>query len=145
MNESDKNIELINNYIENCNIHISVPNEYKGVVLHYSIELFISDIIMKNEVANAQVKLSHTVVAQKEEKDLYSINVTIVGEFEIHNTKNDKERDEILKNSGIPVLFQMLRSYIISTLALSGVKNIDFPIIDHKKFFKEASIEKSST
>lgn len=138
MEKLEANIQLINYYIENSNIHINETYLPDGSELNYSIEVNISNIIRENDTVNAQVKLTHKINAEKKECDIYA---TIVGDFIIKNIEDDKDCEKLLKFNGVPILSEILRAYMISISALSGIKNITFPIINYNHFFKDAKVE----
>lgn len=138
----EANIQLINNYIEDSNIHVNELNVPEEAEMNYSIEVYISDIIREEKYLMAQIKLTHTVELEKEKQNLYAINATIVGEFKICDIIDEKKCEEILKYNGVPILSSILRAYMISVASLAGIKNVTFPIINYVDFFKEAKKEK---
>lgn len=132
--------QFVDSYIVNSNIKIIERNIKKGTI-EVQVSVAISEIMEKNGEKYVETRLINNVkINNSDTKQTYVIiDVEMSGEFKSKNL-TDEDFEEYIKFSGIPMLSQSIRAYVMSLTALSGIKPVRIPMINFKEYFDSAEI-----
>lgn len=134
--------QFVDSYVKNSSIEIN-KRDIKNSRLEVGLSIAISNISLneKNEkIADAKLYIDVKVFDKKNEEALVKIEVEILGKF-LTKKLEDKEFVEYVKFSGIPMLSQQVRAYIMSMSSLSGINSIIVPMINFESYFNNIENE----
>ena len=100
------------------------------------IEFGIVKITTKEDMLIGEIELSNTL-----EKSLAQIQIVMRGLFSGDVKLEKSDFEEMLKINGATTLSHLIRSYIHTNTAISGMPNIIVPMINFVQFFKENEIK----
>lgn len=91
-----------------------------------------------------QIELINDLSIKLKEEEYAKIHICMAGIFTgLKNENYDRVRfEEMLKLNGSTTLSHFIRAYIYSVTGLSGMPQINTPMINFIEFFKKAEIEK---
>ncbi len=132
--------QFVDNYVRNSNIEILKRNIKKGVI-EMNLSVGISEIIELDNEKTAEARLKNNVkVVNSDNNEVYiKISVEMAGNFKCKNLSHD-EFEDYIKYSGIPMLSQTIRAYIISLTSLSGINPIRIPMVNFREYFDDAEV-----
>ena len=136
----EKNItsdfQFVDSYIRNSSFKIHNRNLGNNK-LNLAIEVKFSEIKENKDELSAELRLKNFVEVNDDTGNpLIEIEVEMAGIFKAHNMDKD-EFIKCMKFNGTPIIYQSIRSYIMSMSALSGVETIRIPLINYVEFFKD--------
>ncbi len=134
--------QFVDSYVKNSSIEIN-KRDIKNSRLEVGLSIAISNISLneKNEkIADAKLYIDVKVFDKKNEETLVKIEVEMLGKF-LTKKLEDKEFVEYVKFSGIPMLSQQVRAYIMSMSSLSGINSIIVPMINFESYFNNIENE----
>ena len=131
-------------------------------VKEYSLKVF--EKIEDNKEMNIKGKLAFRIVNITEQNNILIGEIELINELEImikeeckgtikiimgglfqYSNKNEKEKfEEMLKINGTTTLSHLIRTYIYTNTAISGMPTIITPMINFMEFFKEQENEEKN-
>ena len=105
------------------------------------IEFGIVKITTKEDMLIGEIELSNTLEIISKEKSLAQIQIVMRGLFSGDVKLEKSDFEEMLKINGATTLSHLIRSYIHTNTAISGMPNIIVPMINFVQFFKENEIK----
>ncbi len=143
MENNDKHFQLTDNYIKTyeMNVNEKIP---ENAVIDFDCRLSVS--IVKIEQAGekklGQIDMDYFITLRNKEKHLGNIHLVMQALFTISSVVKNEEFEMLLRYKGAPMLSQIVRAYICSNTALSGMPTIKIPMFNFVEFFKEAEKNK---
>lgn len=144
MNQNDvqDKIQLIDSLVRESSIK-NIDKIHNGKELNITSQIGFKIVNIEEKEKNfvGQISLINDLLLKIQEKEVSTIHVRMDGLFTGSKEMERREFEEMLKIKGATILSHFMRAYIHTITGLSGMPNINTPMIDFKKFFEKTEKE----
>lgn len=133
------NIQLVDNYVKDSYLRIHKKPEKNKHDIQVELEIKMSDIkkLNENELSVSVNLIQNINIIEEDKESIVELGVQMIGQF-IGEDLQEKQFIELVKYNGIPLLSQLIRSYIITITSVGGINPIRVPMINYTEFFKNS-------
>ena len=142
MENNVKHFQLTDNYIKTYQLNLNEKIPENAVIdFDCKISVTIVKIETKDNLKIGQLDMNYFIQLRNKERNLGNINLIVQALFSISNRVKNEDFEKLIKYKGAPMLSQIVRAYIISNTALSGMPTIRIPMVNFVEFFEKAEKE----
>ena len=134
--------QLLDSYVKNYSLNLKrkIQNN-EDVEVKGQIGFGIVNITKKDNLVG-EVELANKIELIIKEENVGEIQISMGALFE-GELEIEKDFERMLQINGATTLSHMMRTYIITNTALSGMPTITLPLINFVEFFKNAKHSKN--
>ena len=140
MENNDKRFQLTDYYIKNyeLNLNEKIP---ENAIIDFDCTLSVSIVKMeeKGDKKISQLDMDYLVTLRAKEVKLGSIHLVVQALFSIGSEVGKEDYEKLIKFKGAPMVSQIVRAYIISNTALSGMPTIRIPMFNFVEVFEKGT------
>ena len=138
MKEVQAQFQLLDNYVKEYSLKINnkIP-ENSNLNINGQIGFRIINITEQEDGLIGEIELVNNLDITIEEENKAQIKIIMRGLFKYTNKEEKDKFEEMLKINGATTLSHLIRAYIHSNTALSGMPNIITPMVNFIQFFKD--------
>ena len=142
MENNDKHFQLTDNYVKTYEMNL-IEKIPENAIIDFECRLSVSivKIEQRDNLKIGQLDMDYYIQLRDKERDLGSIHLIVQALFSISNRVKDEDFEKLIKFKGAPMLSQIVRAYVISNTALSGMPTIKLPMFNFVEFFEKAEKE----
>ena len=134
--------QMLDNYVKEYSLKTSGKiTENMDTKINGQIGFGIVRITTKEDRLIGEIELSNTLEIISKEKSLAQIQIVMRGLFSGDAKLKKSDFEEMLKINGATTLSHLIRAYIHTNTAISGMPNIIVPMINFVQFFKQSEIK----
>lgn len=127
--------QLLDNYVKNYTLDMSRKIQFnENVEVNGKISFGIVQIT-KEESLVGEIELDNDIDLIIENETVGKIHITMGALFE-GEKELEKDFENMLKLNGATTLSNLMRAYVMSNTALSGMPTVIIPLINFVEFFK---------
>lgn len=127
--------QLLDNYVKNYTLDMSRKIQFnENVEVNGKISFGIVQIT-KEESLIGEIELDNDIDLIIENETVGKIHITMGALFE-GEKELEKDFENMLKLNGATTLSNLMRAYVMSNTALSGMPTVIIPLINFVEFFK---------
>ena len=128
--------QLLDNYVKKYSIELNrkIQNN-EEIEINGKIRFGIVNV-NKEENLIGEIELANEIDLLIDEKNVGKINIVMGALFE-GELEIEEQFEEMLKLNGATTLSNLMRAYVASNTALSGMPTIILPLINFVEFFKK--------
>lgn len=142
MENNAKHFQLTDNYIKTYQLNLNEKIPENAVIdFDCKISVTIVKIETKGDLKIGQLDMNYFIQLRDKERNLGNINLIVQALFSISNRVKNEDFEKLIKYKGAPMLSQIVRAYITSNTALSGMPTIKIPMVNFVEFFQKAEKE----
>lgn len=132
--------QMLDSYVKEYNLKTTCKlTDDMNMNINGQIGFGIIKITEEEDRLVGEIEVSNNLDIMVEEKCKAEIEIVMRGLFQYTN-KDEKEKfEEMLKINGATTLSHLIRAYIHTNTAISGMPNIITPMINFVEFFHENS------
>lgn len=130
--------QMLDSYIREYNIKINGKiAENMEMKITGQIEFGIVKITEKDSLLIGEIELCNTLNITVKNETKAQIKIAMRGLFQASKDIKKEEFEEMLKLNGATTLSQLIRAYIHTNTALSGIPSVITPMINFVEFFNQ--------
>lgn len=137
--------QLQDSYVKDFELHtIKKIDGMENININGQLGFRILNIKEDKENFIGQIELINDLKVSIKEEEYSNIHISMYGLFLGKKTENyDKNKfEQMLKLNGATTLSHLIRAYVYSITGLSGMPQVNTPMINFVEFFKSAEEEK---
>ena len=142
MENNDKHFQLTDNYVKTYEMNLNEKIPENAIIdLDCRLSVTIVKIEENEELKIGQLDMDYFIQLRDNERNLGTIHLIVQALFSISNRVKNEDFEKLIKYKGAPMLSQIVRAYVISNTALSGMPTIKLPMFNFVEFFEKAEKE----
>ena len=142
MENNDKHFQLTDNYVKTYEMNLNEKIPENAIIdLDCRLSVTIVKIEENEDLKIGQLDMDYFIQLRDNERNLGTIHLIVQALFSISNRVKNEDFEKLIKYKGAPMLSQIVRAYVISNTALSGMPTIKLPMFNFVEFFEKAEKE----